>query len=80
MPLPPAIMPTSSNWLTKARGQPERVAPRARGRDEGRTLVFEFGDGALDSDGLAGLHLADVLGHLAGVVLLDEEGDLAWLL
>ena len=40
-----------------------------------RTLEIELGDGTLDGELLAGLHLVHVLGHLALFILFDEEGE-----
>lgn len=45
----------------------------------GLTLEGNFHDGALDGQLVAGLHVVDPLGHLAGVILFDEEGELAGL-
>ena len=42
----------------------------------GRTLVFKLGDGALDGELVANVELVDILGHLALVIALDEEGEL----
>ncbi len=47
---------------------------KARGK---RTLVLELGDGTLDGELLAGLEVVNVLGHLALVVVFDEEDELA---
>ena len=44
-----------------------------------RTLEIELGDGTLDGELLAGLHLVHVLGHLALFILFDEEGELTRL-
>lgn len=42
-----------------------------------RTLVLELGDGPLDGELVARLHLVHVLGHLSRVIALDEERELA---
>ena len=52
-------------------------ADGARQRERGKhTLVFELGNRALDGELVANLELVDVLGHLALIIALDEEGEL----
>ena len=45
----------------------------------GHTLEVELGNGALDGEGFTELHVVEVLGHFALVILFDEEGELAGL-
>ena len=56
---------------------PKARAKTPKGTERRRTLVLKLEDGALDSKLVARLEIKEVLGHLALLILFDEEGELA---
>ena len=77
MPLPPAIIPTCSNWFANyvvERHISETATTGVR-KVSLRTLVRELHNGTLDSQCLSRLQVVNILAHLSLFVPLNQEGE-----